>query len=71
MLIVQLKDGVTIDRALKILKNKVTKTKQVKKLRERQSFKKPSVVKREEIRNAIYIQQLKEKEKDESNGMEK
>jgi small subunit ribosomal protein S21 len=62
MLIVQLKEGVTIDRALKILKNKVTKTKQVKKLRDRQCFKKPSVVKREEIRNAIYIQQLKEKE---------
>ncbi len=71
MLIVQLKDGITIDRALKILKNKVVRTKQVKKLRERQAFKKPSVKRREEILNAVYIQQLKEKENGDSNGIEK
>lgn len=70
MLIVQLKDGITIDRALKILKNKVVRTKQVKKLRERQAFKKPSVKRREEILNAVYIQQLKEKENGDSNGIE-
>lgn len=62
MLIVQLKDGVNIDRALKILKNKVAKTKQVKKLREKKEFKKPSVVKREEKLKAIYIESLKNKE---------
>lgn len=69
MLIVQLKDGINIDRALKILKNKVSRTKQVKKLREKQEFKKPSVVKREEKLKAIYIQQLREQE--DNNGTEK
>lgn len=69
MLIVQLKDGISIDRALKILKNKVAKTKQVKKLRDKQEYKKPSVLKREEKLKAIYIQQLKNQEGD--NGSEK
>lgn len=67
MLIVQLKDGITIDRALKILKNKVAKTKQQKKLRDKQEYKKPSVIKREEHLKAVYIQQIKNKEDDMEN----
>lgn len=62
MLIVEMKNGLTIDRALKILKNKVSKTKMVKQLRDRQEFVKPSVKRRTEIQKAIYIQQLKNKE---------
>ena len=62
MLIVQIKDNITIDRALKILKNKVAKTKQVKQLRDRQAYVKPSEERRSEIKKAIYIQQMKQNE---------
>lgn len=62
MLIVEMKNGITIDRALKMLKNKVVKTKQVKELRNRQAYVKPSVEKREELRKAIYVQSLRQKE---------
>jgi len=64
MLVVTLKDGLTIDRALKILKGKVAKTRMVKELRGRQEFVKPSVVRRNEIKKAIYIQKLKQKEEE-------
>ena len=64
MLIVTVKDGVTIDRALKILKSKVAKIKQVKQLRDRQEFVKPSVKRREVIKKAIYIEKLKKEEED-------
>jgi small subunit ribosomal protein S21 len=62
MLIVTLKDGITIDRALKILKGKVAKTRMVKELRDRQEFVKPSVARRNEVKKAIYIQKLKQEE---------
>ena len=62
MLIVQIKDGLSIDRALKIMKNKVSKTKMIKELRDRQEFVKPSMKRREEIRKACYIQKLKDQE---------
>lgn len=62
MLIVQVKDGLSIDRALKILKNKVAKTKQNKELRERQEYTKPSVKRRMEIQKAIYVQKIRDKE---------
>ena len=67
MLIVTVKDGLTIDRALKILKNKVSRTKQNKELRDRQEFVKPSVKRRLEVQKAIYIQKLKDQE-DNNNG---
>lgn len=62
MLIVTVKEGLTIDRALKMLKNKVAKTKQNKELRDRQEFVKPSVKRRMEIQKAIYIQKMRDKE---------
>jgi small subunit ribosomal protein S21 len=62
MLIVTVKDGITIDRALKMLKNKVSRTKQNKELRERQEYVKPSVKRRLEVQKAIYIQKLKDEE---------
>ena len=65
MLIVQIKDNVTIDRALKILKNKVAKTKQIKHLRARQAFVKPSEERRAEIKKAIYVQQMRQDEENE------
>lgn len=58
MIIVPVKEGESIDRALKKLKRKFEKTGVVKELRERQKFTKPSVKRREEILHAVYVQQM-------------
>ncbi len=47
MIIVPLKEGENIEKALKKFKRKYEKTGVVKELRRRQEFRKPSVVKRE------------------------
>ena len=57
MIIVDLSKEKTIESALRTYKNKVQKTKQIKKLRERQQFVKPSVKKRGEKLKAIYVEQ--------------
>ncbi|MCX6285080.1 MAG: 30S ribosomal protein S21 [Bacteroidetes bacterium] len=64
MIIVPVKEGESIDRALKKLKRKFEKTGVVKELRERQKFTKPSVKKRDSVQKAIYIQQLQAAEAD-------
>ena len=57
MLIVKIKEGKGgIERALKELKSKVIKTRQVRELQNRKEFEKPSVKKRNSKRKAIYIQ---------------
>ena len=58
MLIIPVKDGESIERALKKLKRKFEKTGVVKELRNRQKFTKPSVVARDRKLKAIYIQKL-------------
>lgn len=58
MLIVQVKEGDSIEKALKKFKKKFEKTGVVKQLRERQKFTKPSVKRREEIIKAVYKQKL-------------
>lgn len=62
MIIVPIKEGENVDRALKKLKRKFEKTGVVKELRERQKFTKPSVKLREQRLKAIYIQQLRQTE---------
>lgn len=62
MIIVPVKEGENIDRALKKLKRKFDKTGTLKELRRRKQYIKPSVVNREEKRKAIYVQKLREKE---------
>jgi small subunit ribosomal protein S21 len=62
MIIVPVKEGESIDRALKKLKRKFEKTGVVKELRERQKFTKPSVKRREDVNHAIYVQQLQQSE---------
>ena len=62
MIIIPVKEGESIDKALKKYKRKFEKTGTVKELRERQKFTKPSVIKREERLKAIYIQQLRQQE---------
>ena len=58
MIIVPVKEGENIERALKKFKRKFEKTGVIKELRGRQAFKKPSEVRREEVKRAIYVQNL-------------
>ncbi len=58
MLIVPVKEGETIEKALKKFKKKFEKTGVVKELRERQKFTKPSVVYREARIKAVYKEKL-------------
>ena len=62
MIIIPVKEGESIDRALKRYKRKDEKTGVVKELRERQKFTKPSVIKRAQRLKAIYVQQLRQAE---------
>ncbi|UJH68062.1 30S ribosomal protein S21 [Allomuricauda sp. SCSIO 65647] len=62
MLIIPVKEGENIDRALKRFKRKFDKTGVMRQLRRRQQFTKPSVKRRAEVQKAQYIQHLKEKE---------
>jgi small subunit ribosomal protein S21 len=58
MIIVQVKEGENIERALKKFKRKFEKTGVVRELRSRKTFEKPSVKKREMMNKAIYVQKL-------------
>ncbi|MDR1744033.1 MAG: 30S ribosomal protein S21 [Dysgonamonadaceae bacterium] len=62
MIIVQLKEGENIERALKKFKRKYEKTGVVKELRSRQAFTKPSIDKRKKKQHAIYVQQMQQNE---------
>lgn len=62
MIIVPVKDGENIERALKKFKRKFEKTGVVKELRARQQFDKPSVKKRLKMERAIYVQKLRQEE---------
>ena len=59
MIIVPVKEGENIEKALKKFKRKYEKTGVVKELRRRQQFDKPSVLKRLKMEHAIYVQQLR------------
>lgn len=62
MLIIPVKDGENIDRALKRFKRKFDRTGTMRQLRGRQQFTKPSVRRRAEIQKAQYIQTLRDQE---------
>jgi len=62
MIIVPVKDGENIERALKKFKRKYEKTGIVKELRARQQYNKPSVLKRLKMEHAIYVQKLRDAE---------
>ena len=62
MIIVPVKDGENIERALKKFKRKFEKTGVVKELRARQQFDKPSVKKPLKMERAVYVQQLRDAE---------
>jgi small subunit ribosomal protein S21 len=60
MLIIQIKEGENIDRALKRYKRKFDKTGTVRQLRARTAFIKPSVTNRMKFQKAAYIQNMRE-----------
>lgn len=62
MLIIPVKDGESIDKALKKYKRKFDRTGVVRQLRSRQQFTKPSVIKRQQRSRAAYKQQMLSKE---------
>ncbi|MBQ7550966.1 MAG: 30S ribosomal protein S21 [Bacteroidales bacterium] len=64
MIIVPVKEGENIDKALKKLKRKFEKTGVLKELRNRQKFTKPSVIRREQRLKAIYVQKMQNEEMD-------
>ncbi len=62
MIIVPVKEGDNIERALKRFKRKYEKTGIVKELRRRQAFEKPSVTNRKKMMKAVYVQHLRAQE---------
>jgi len=62
MLIIPVKEGENIDRALKRFKRKFDRTGTMRQLRARQAFVKPSVRKRAQMQKAQYIQNLRDQE---------
>jgi len=62
MIVIPIKEGENIDRALKKFKRKFEKTGVIRELRERQAFMKPSVRRRNEVKKAVYIQRIQQDE---------
>ena len=62
MIIIPVKEGENIERALKRFKRKFEKTGVIKELRDRQMFTKPSVKRRAVVKKAQYIQKLQNQE---------
>ncbi|MDY2828367.1 MAG: 30S ribosomal protein S21 [Sodaliphilus sp.] len=62
MIVVPVKDGENIERALKKFKRKFERTGVIKELRTRQQFDKPSVVNRKKMMKAVYVQHLRQTE---------
>lgn len=60
MLIVPVKEGENIERALKKFKKKFDRTGVIKELRSRQQFTKPSVVKRQQRLKAVYANKIRQ-----------
>lgn len=62
MLIIPVKEGESIERALKKYKKKFERTGVIKELRERQKYTKPSVSRREEKQKAVYREYMRSQE---------
>ncbi|MDG1570709.1 30S ribosomal protein S21 [Robiginitalea sp. M366] len=62
MLIIPVKEGENIDRALKRFKRKFDRTGTMRQLRKRQQFTKPSIERRQQVQKARYIQHLRDQE---------
>ncbi len=60
MIVVPIKEGENIERALKKFKRKFEKTGVIKELRSRQAYRKPSEERRDTVKKAVYIQKLQQ-----------
>jgi len=58
MIIVKVEKGISLEKALKLYKSKIIKTRQSSQLNERKEYEKKSVIKRKQKLNAIYRQKL-------------
>ena len=59
MLIVKVDNNTPIEKALKLFKSKVIKTKLMTELRNRKQFTKPSILKRNEMSKAKHVEKYK------------
>lgn len=64
MIVVNVKEGESIDRALKRYKRKFDKMGMMRQLRKRTAFIKPSIANRAKFIKAAYIEQLRTNEED-------
>ncbi len=64
MLIIDVKDNESIDRALKRYKRKYRDSQVMKELRRRQEFVKPSITRRAEVLKAVYMEDKKREVQD-------
>ncbi|MCK4922906.1 MAG: 30S ribosomal protein S21 [Bacteroidales bacterium] len=62
MIIIPVKEGENIERALKKFKRKFERTGVIKELRVRQAFIKPSIKNRQQTLRAVYVQKLQQEE---------
>jgi small subunit ribosomal protein S21 len=62
MIIVPVKEGENIERALKKFKRKAEKTGIIKEVRKRREFEKPSVARRIKMQHAIYVNKLRQED---------
>ena len=65
MLIINVKDNETIDRALSRYKKKVKDTQLMKEVRRRKNFEKPSVIRRATVLKAVHKETIKVQEMNE------
>jgi small subunit ribosomal protein S21 len=60
MIIINIKDGESLDKALKRFKKKFEKTGVLRELRSRQAYEKKSVTRRNVVKHAVYKQHMNE-----------
>ena len=59
MIVVPIKEGENIERALKKFKRKFEKTGVMREVRDRQAFTKDSIIRRDKMAKAVYVQKLR------------
>ena len=62
MLIIKIDNKTPIEKALKLFKSKVIKTKLMTELKQRKEFTKNSIKRRDEVKKAIYSQKTKKED---------
>ena len=62
MIIIPIKDGENIERALKRYKKKFERTGAIKELRRRKEFENPYITKRQQKIKAVYVEKLRKAE---------